>query len=77
MKEIDLRKAADCRWYIDHFDHPAGKITYVELSGGRRVEFHKMSDEDAILIANELYQMELEGTARSKKRVIDEGGLVQ
>ncbi len=78
MKEIDLRKPEDCRWYCDNFEVPGkGKVSFVEMEGGRRVDFHKMTDAEAITIANQLYQMEVEGEHRCKKRVIDEGGLVQ
>jgi hypothetical protein len=78
MKELDLRKPEDCRWYCHNFEVPGqGKVGFVVLEGGRRVEFHNMSDDDAVTIANQLYQMELDGTARAKKRVIDEGGYVQ
>lgn len=78
MKELDLRKPEDCRWYCDNFEVPGqGKVSFVQLDGGRRVDFHTMSDEDAVLVANQLYQMEQEGIHRQKKRVIDEGGLVQ
>jgi hypothetical protein len=77
LKSLDLRKPDDCRWYCNNFEIPGrGKLGFVELSGGRRVQFHDMSDEDAILIANQLYEMELEAETRVKKRVIDEGGLV-
>jgi hypothetical protein len=79
-KQLDLTKAEDCRTYIDNFELPQGKIQFVDLSDGkkrRRVWFHKMSDEDAITIANDLYRMEMEATMRVKDRIIDEGGMVQ
>ena len=78
MREIDLRTPAGCRMYCDGFVIPGkGKVGFVELSDGRRVNFHDMSDEDAVLIANQLYQMEIDGSVRQKQRVIDEGGFVQ
>jgi hypothetical protein len=81
IKEIDLAKAEDCRWYINHFELPSGKLTFVDLAGGRRVFVNSMSDEDAVLIANELYEMELEGTARAQRRILGDlgegGGLLQ
>lgn len=78
MKSIDLRKPEDCRWYCHNFEIPGqGKVGFVELANGRRVDFHSMSDEDAVLIANQLYEMEQQGETLNKKRFIDEGGYVQ
>lgn len=77
MKSLDLRKPEDCRWYCDNFNVPGrGKVTFVQLSGGRRVEFKDMTDDEAVMIANQLYEMEQKGTHQAKKRVIDEGGHV-
>lgn len=77
IKEIDLTKPEDCRWYCHNFEVPGkGKLGFVELEGGRRVEFHTMSDDDAVMIANQLYEMELTGEVQAKNRIIDEGGLV-
>lgn len=78
VKEIDLRKPEDCRVYCNNFVIPGkGKLGFVELADGRRVDFHNMSDEDAVMIAHQLYQMEVDGCLQQKKRIIDEGGYVQ
>lgn len=77
MKEIDLRDPKDCRWYVDNFHFPQGRASFVETSEGRRINFNSMSDEDAIFVANWLFKVQVEGTQKQKKRMIDEGGIVQ
>lgn len=69
MKSLDLRKPEDARWYIDNFKIPGtpGPVTEVTMSGGRVIKFASMSDEDAVLVANDFYQMEIEAAMRSKK----------
>lgn len=61
-KKLDLRKVADCRYYIEHWDHLPEKPTFVETSDGRRIDFATMTDDDAIFVANELYSMTYGGT---------------
>ena len=78
IKQLDLTKAEDCRWYIDNFEGPYGhKITHVVMSGGRRIEFSSMNDNDAILVANQLYEMELQAAQNLKNHVVQSGGMVQ
>lgn len=45
------------------------QITFVEFTGGRKVNLNDMSDEDAISVAIGLQQIELEAYERSKKEV--------
>lgn len=69
MKSLDLRKPEDCRWYCANFEVPGkGKVSFVTLEGGRRVDFHKMTDDEAVMIANQLYQMEVDGCDCHRRR---------
>jgi hypothetical protein len=64
MKNItlDLSKPHDARKYINHFvatrmDSNPHDL-YFDLSGGRRVWVKDMTDDDAVLIAHNLYDIE-------------------
>lgn len=57
--QIDLTQAKDCRWYIEYFRKQiiGRPIQFVELVGGERVYLDRMSDEQAISIANDFFNM--------------------
>lgn len=62
IESIDLTDPKQARKYCEEFEVPGkGRITYVQLSTGRKVELKTMSDEDAVDIAHGLYEMQLEG----------------
>jgi hypothetical protein len=63
--KLDIEKPADARTYIkawvEAFERSTGKVTdYVTMSGGRKIEFATMSDEDAVAAAIGLYKMNAE-----------------
>lgn len=55
---LDLSKPEDARRYITHFQETHVDASYVDLSSGRRVTFDSMTDDDAVLVAHGLYEME-------------------
>ena len=62
------RKPETARQYVANFKHVLGKeATYVETSTGRRIEFSTMTDEDAIWVAQQLQDMELQAARRGRK----------
>lgn len=57
---IDLETPAGAREYIRLFSHSIGKkVTFVALSSGREVHFDAMTDDDALLVAKLLMDIEM------------------
>jgi hypothetical protein len=50
----------EARDYISNFKHVLGlDATYVRLSSGREIHFDSMTDDDAVLVATGLKQIEV------------------
>lgn len=74
MKQLDLRIPADCRAYCAEFKVNGEKATFVTLSSGRQIDFTNMTDDEAVFIANDLYQMEIRA-AQNQKRIMLAAGI--
>jgi hypothetical protein len=73
MKSLDLRKPDDCRWFIGNWAESFKKMTgkdvdSVTSSTGRDINFSDMTDDEAIWIANDLYQMDREAEKNITKQ---------
>jgi hypothetical protein len=58
--KIDLNDPEQARLYCRNarFGEPgkSGPITYVDMSGGRRIYLDKMTDDEAVEVASALYE---------------------
>lgn len=71
---LDLSKPEQARKYIEDLELPGiHKITFIDLTDGRRIDFTNMTDNEAILAANLLYDVEVE----QELKVAKAKGLVQ
>jgi hypothetical protein len=75
---LNLAKPKDARFYVNYwaegFKASTGKeASMVTLNTGREVHFATMSDEDAVLIANDLYRMSLEADTKTAKSLAKAG----
>ena len=61
----DISKPNEARRYVAQWGHKLlGKnVTFVETSSGRSIYFDSMTDDDAVWVARQLYEMELMGKA--------------
>jgi hypothetical protein len=62
---MDISKPNEARRYVAQWGpRLLGKdTTFVETSSGRSIYFDNMTDEDAVWVARQLYEMELMGKA--------------
>lgn len=60
MKELDLRKIEDCRFYLENFSIETAeghtmRISSAQLQDGRTIEFKDLSDGEVVQYANQLF----------------------
>lgn len=70
LKTLDLSNPADAREYIRTLDWGTkipSPITFVTTSEGREIQLAKMTDQDAVFVAQEFYDMHLEAEHRQAK----------
>jgi hypothetical protein len=61
IKQLDLSKVEDCRWYLKNFklrfkNGETRKVTEAVLKDGKKVQFSDLSDSQAVQYANQLYE---------------------
>jgi hypothetical protein len=64
-----FKDATTARKYVNDFKHILGRdVSFVETSMHRTIHFDTMTDEDAIWVAEQLREIELEAAQRSRGR---------
>jgi len=58
VKVLDLSRPEDARWYIANFEWLGlpSKPAYIEFTGGRRIFFKNMTDQEAQDAAHAIYR---------------------